>query len=277
MRHIGLFEGIGGFSLAAEWMGWETVAWCEWVKENQIVLKYYFPNAEGFGDITKSDFTKYANTIDILTGGFPCQPFSVAGERKGANDERYLWPEMLRAIREVQPRWVVGENVSGLLNWNKGVVFHEVQTSLEAEGFEVFPPTILPASGIGADHDRQRVWIVAYSRENDRRFSFQSENNGKQDKRNGEKEIGSKYWFEPQLASDCVAIIEKWANRPIATELYDGLPAGLDIETFFKIANNGYGNAIVPQLALQIFQSIEDAELETNVWRGQKQIQRGKS
>ena len=114
MKHIGLFEGIGGFSLAARWMGWETVAWCEWDPFCQHILKYHFPNAEGFGDIKKTDFTKYANRIDILTGGFPCQPYSMAGKRKGKDDERHLWPEMLRAICEIQPTWVVGENVSGL-------------------------------------------------------------------------------------------------------------------------------------------------------------------
>jgi DNA (cytosine-5)-methyltransferase 1 len=101
--HLGLFEGIGGFSLAAHWMGWKTLAWCEWNEFGQKVLTHHFPEAEGFGDITKSDFTKYANRIDILTGGFPCQPYSVAGKRKGKEDERHLWPEMLRVIGEVQP------------------------------------------------------------------------------------------------------------------------------------------------------------------------------
>jgi DNA (cytosine-5)-methyltransferase 1 len=125
--HLGLFEGIGGFSLAARWMGWETLAWCEWNEFGQKVLRHHFPKAEGFGDITKTDFTKYANTIDILTGGFPCQPYSVAGKRKGKEDERHLWPEMLRAIREVNPTFIVGENVSGIVNWNRGMVFNEVQ------------------------------------------------------------------------------------------------------------------------------------------------------
>ena len=111
MKHIGLFEGIGGFSLAARWAGWETIAWCEWNEFGQRVLRHHFPEAIGHGDITKTDFTPYADTIDILTGGFPCQPYSLAGKRKGKDDERHLWPEMLRAIREIRPRWVVGENV----------------------------------------------------------------------------------------------------------------------------------------------------------------------
>ena len=152
-RHVGLFEGIGGFSLAARWMGWETVAWCEWNPFGQQVLRHHFPEAEGFGDITKSDFTKFHGQIDILTGGFPCQPYSLAGKRLGKEDDRHLWPEMLRAIGEIRPRFVVGENVFGLVNWNGGLVFHEVQTDLEAAGYQVLP-IVLPACAVGA-------WICA--------------------------------------------------------------------------------------------------------------------
>lgn len=162
---MGLFEGIGGFSLAARWMGWETLAWCEWNEFGQKVLRHHFPEAEGFGDITKTDFTKYANRIDIITGGFPCQPYSTAGKRKGKEDERHLWPEMLRAIREVQPRYVVGENVRGLTNWNGGLVFDEVQADLEAIGYEVLP-FLLPACAVNAPHRRDRIWFVAHSKHN---------------------------------------------------------------------------------------------------------------
>lgn len=162
---MGLFEGIGGFSLAARWMGWETLAWCEWNEFGQKVLRHHFPEAEGFGDIKKTDFTKYANRIDIITGGFPCQPYSTAGKRKGKEDERHLWPEMLRAIREVQPRYVVGENVRGIVTWNGGLVFDEVQADLEAEGYEVLP-FLLPACAVNAPHRRDRIWFVAYSNRN---------------------------------------------------------------------------------------------------------------
>jgi DNA (cytosine-5)-methyltransferase 1 len=162
MRHGSLFSGIGGFDLAAEWMGWENVFHCEWNTFGQKVLHHYWPNAEQFTDITKSDFTKYANTIDILTGGFPCQPYSSAGKRLGKEDDRHLWPEMLRAIKEISPRWVVGENVLGIANWNGGLVFREVQSDLEAEGYEV-QPYVLNAASIGAPHKRDRVWFVAYS------------------------------------------------------------------------------------------------------------------
>jgi len=176
MTHLGLFEGIGGFSLAARWMGWETLAWCEWNEFGQKVLRHHFPKAEGFGDITKTDFTKYAKRIDVLTGGFPCQPYSVAGKRKGTDDDRHLWPEMLRAIREIQPRYVVGENVRGLTNWDGGVVFDQVQADLENEGYEVLP-FLLPACAVNAPHRRDRIWFVAYSKSCGRGRAKELENN----------------------------------------------------------------------------------------------------
>ena len=163
MRHGSLFSGIGGFDLAAEWMGWENVFHCEWNEFGQKVLHHYWPNAETFTDITKSDFTKYANKIDILTGGFPCQPYSMAGKRKGKEDERHLWPSMLRAIREIKPKYIVGENVFGLLNWNGGMVFDEVHSDLEFEGYEV-QAVVIPAAAVNAPHGRDRVWFVAHSK-----------------------------------------------------------------------------------------------------------------
>jgi DNA (cytosine-5)-methyltransferase 1 len=165
MKHGSLFSGIGGFDLAAEWMGWENMFHCEWNEFGQKVLKHYWPNAESYGDITKTDFTKWRGQIDIISGGFPCQPYSMAGKRKGTEDSRHLWPEMLRAIREIQPTWVVGENVPGLVNWSKGLVFEQVQIDLENEGYEVIP-FLLPACSINAPHKRERVWFVAYSARN---------------------------------------------------------------------------------------------------------------
>jgi DNA (cytosine-5)-methyltransferase 1 len=164
MTHGSLFSGIGGFDLAAEWMGWENVFHCEWNPFGQRVLKHYWPNSESFTDITKTDFTKYANKIDILTGGFPCQPYSSAGKRLGKEDERHLWPEMLRAIREISPRFVVGENVRGLLSWNGGMVFDEVCVELENLGYQV-APVVIPAAGVNAPHRRERIWFVAYAKD----------------------------------------------------------------------------------------------------------------
>jgi DNA (cytosine-5)-methyltransferase 1 len=162
MTHGSLFSGIGGFDLAAEWCGWENVFHCEWNTFGQKVLKHHFPNSISYNDITKTDFSIHRGAIDIISGGFPCQPYSSAGKRLGKEDERHLWPEMLRAIREIQPSWVVGENVRGLTNWNGGLVFDEVQTELEAEGYEVLP-FLLPACAINAPHRRDRIWFVAYS------------------------------------------------------------------------------------------------------------------
>jgi DNA (cytosine-5)-methyltransferase 1 len=162
MRHGSLFSGIGGFDLASEWMGWENVFHCEWNPFGQKVLNYYWPNAITYHDITKTDFTIHRGRIDIITGGFPCQPYSSAGKRLGKEDERHLWPEMLRAIREIQPTWVVGENVRGLTNWNGGLVFDEVQAELEAQGYQI-TPFLLPACAVNAPHRRDRIWFIAYS------------------------------------------------------------------------------------------------------------------
>ena len=114
--HASLFSGIGGAELAASWIGWTNVFHCEIQEFQRKVLEYWFPNSISYEDITKTDFTEWRGRIDVLTGGFPCQPFSVAGKRKGAEDNRYLWGEMLRAIRQIQPTWVVGENVNGILS-----------------------------------------------------------------------------------------------------------------------------------------------------------------
>jgi DNA (cytosine-5)-methyltransferase 1 len=161
MRHGSLFSGIGGFDLAAEWMGWENVFHCEWMEFPRKVLDYYFPNADSHIDICKTDFKKYANTIDILTGGFPCQPFSMAGKRKGKDDERYLWGEMLRAIQEIKPKFVIAENVFGITNIDGGLVFEQVCLDLEAEGYEV-QPFIICAAAKNAPHRRDRCWFIAF-------------------------------------------------------------------------------------------------------------------
>lgn len=161
MTHASLFSGIGGFDLAAEWAGWTNLFNCEIDPFCQRVLQHHFPNATQYTDIRETDFTVWRDRIDVLTGGFPCQPFSLAGKRQGTDDPRHLWPEMLRAIREIRPRWVVGENVRGILSWNGGMVFEQVCADLEAAGYEV-QPFVLPACGVGAPHRRDRVWFVAH-------------------------------------------------------------------------------------------------------------------
>jgi DNA (cytosine-5)-methyltransferase 1 len=170
MKLISLFSGIGGFELAAEWIGWTPIVSCEINPFGRQVLEHYWPQSYHHDDIhtlsNETITTKLGHGWNdgntILTGGFPCQPYSLAGKRLGKEDDRHLWPEMLRVIREVQPRWVVGENVFGIVNWDGGLVFNEVQADLEAEGYEV-QAYVLPAASVNAPHRRDRVWFVAHS------------------------------------------------------------------------------------------------------------------
>lgn len=314
MTHGSLFSGIGGFDLAAEWMGWENKFHCEWNPFGQKVLKHYWPKAESFNDITKTDFTKYANTIDILTGGFPCQPYSLAGKRKGKDDDRHLWPQMCRAIREIAPRWVIGENVLGLVNWNGGLVFHEVQSDLEAQGYEVWP-YVLAAASVNAPHRRDRVWFVAYNNNNGcnecngtneintskgglNAFGdiYKSNGNGDVADTNSRRLEGSKKvrrdginvkWqseFGDATNTESERLerqggqgigladistqsrIRNWNSFPTVSPICDGndgISNRLDGITFPKWRNESIkagGNAIVPQVAFQIFKTIEQYE-----------------
>lgn len=291
MTHGSLFSGIGGFDLAAEWAGWQNVFHCEWNKFGQKVLKYYWPNAESFTDITKTNFTKYENKIDVLTGGFPCQPYSMAGKRKGKNDERHLWPEMCRAIREIKPRWIVGENVYGFVNWSGGLVFNEVQTDLENEGYEV-QPFLLPAAAVNAPHRRDRIWFIAHAvsmcYRSDKFQSIRSKNGKIKSKRpqafyydtrsNGFEGIITDTKSNRLECEMAFRELEgykrpkfsikrnKWDSFPSVSPLCtrnDGLSDRLDSITFSKWRNESIkaaGNAIVPQVALQIFNAINDYE-----------------
>jgi DNA (cytosine-5)-methyltransferase 1 len=164
LKVLDLFSGIGGFALGLDSTGFfETVKFVEMDKYCQKVLQKNFPNIPIEEDIKNVKGKEYE--ADVITGGFPCQPFSVAGKQKGTNDNRYLWPEMLRLIREIKPEFVIGENVQGLINLQNGVVLRQVQDNLESEGFEV-QCFLIPASGIGAWHQRYRVWIVGHSQHN---------------------------------------------------------------------------------------------------------------
>ena len=163
MKHIDLFAGIGGFSLAARWLGWETIAFCEQDKFCQKVLRKNFgQDIEIYDDIRTFSAESFRGRCGIITGGFPCQPFSQAGAQKGRSDERHLFPQMLRVISEVRPKFVVAENVRGLLSIENGEVFAEVCSSLESEGYEVITFCV-PASAVDAPHRRDRLWIVAHA------------------------------------------------------------------------------------------------------------------
>ena len=292
MQHLGLFEGIGGFSLAARWAGWQTPVMVEWNPYCQAVLKKNFPDATIFGDIKQFDGRPYAGQIDIITGGFPCQPFSHAGKRAGTDDDRYLWPEMLRVIQEVKPAWVVGENVAGLLTMDGGRVFAGILADLENAGYrtEIF---VIPALSVGAPHLRNRVWVVANSyghlhsgkiTRGQRQASGISETNRAKhsttrmpcgansrdtpdankpglEKRKGQR--GNNGAEQPPTIGNFWR--EHW--HEVATRICrmdDGFPAGVDgignipIKTQKGKAHRleALGNAIVPQIAFQIFDAI---------------------
>ena len=152
MKLLDLFSGIGGFSLAARWANIETIQFVERDKFCQKVLMKNFPNVPIHDDIKTFDFYK---DIDVLTGGFPCQPFSVAGKKKGLSDERYLWPEMLRIIRQCRPKFIIAENVPGIIP-----MLDPILEDLEKEGYD-WRAYLIPASAIGAPHKRERLWIIA--------------------------------------------------------------------------------------------------------------------
>ena len=187
MTHASLFSGIGGPEVAAQMLGWDNIFHCEINPFGRAILEYHFPNSVSYEDITKTDFTRWNGRVDVLTGGFPCQPFSYAGKRGGANDDRYLWPQMLRAISECRPTWVIGENVAGITTMveqseivtmgEQAALFGEadtlrsyelrqrftierVCTDLENIGYAV-QPMLIPACAVGAPHRRDRVFIIA--------------------------------------------------------------------------------------------------------------------
>lgn len=233
VRHLDLFSGIGGFALAARWVGGiETVAFCEINPYAQKVLEKNFRGIPIHDDIRTLDPKRYG-TIDIITGGFPCQPYSVAGKQLGRADERDLWSEMLRIIREAKPRWVLGENSPNILNME----FDKIKTDLEAEGYEVGEPLVIPACAVGADHRRGRAWICAHL--DSVRLQGSSE-----------KEIP---WvaslpkqparvFEIERSRQCL-------SKPEMLRSLHGIPGGVD-----RII--ALGNAIVPQVAAEILRAI---------------------
>lgn len=308
MKHGSLFSGLGGFDLAAEWMGWDNIFHCEWMEFPRKVLDYHFPNADSHIDICKTDFKKYANEIDILTGGFPCQPFSMAGKRKGTDDERYLWGEMLRAIQEIKPTFVIAENVAGILSIDDGLVFEQVCLDLEAEGYEV-QPFIIPASAKNAPHRRDRVWFIATNTDGIRLEHTtqggniqESTRTPQEERRNVAKSIETNgidgnatdtlykglqggqeinRWKKHNTKRgrngfnfgavsqnnewNAKQFFQKFPTQPPICGGDDGLPTQLDGITFPKWraeSIKGYGNAIVPQIALEIFKQLEKLYLE---------------
>jgi DNA (cytosine-5)-methyltransferase 1 len=254
MTHGSLFSGIGGFDLAAEWMGWENKFHCEWNPFGQKVLKYYWPEAESFNDITKSNFEKYAGTIDVISGGFPCQDASIAkqcGEgQQGLKGKRTgLFYEMLRCISEIKPKYIVAENVANILKTNEGNDFRTILHELSAMGYNA-EWRVCYASEVGAAHRRARCYLVAYPNsirllQNESFFC----------------DVHTKI---PQvrrfIAGTTASVGVHWPIEPPVQYVDDGLPDRLDGSTFSKWRNESIkagGNAIVPQVAFQIFKAIQ--------------------
>jgi len=345
MNHGSLFSGIGGFDLAAEWMGWNNVFQVEWDEWCRKVLAKNFPESLRFGDIVefnkqlkdgqiitdtdsqrsrqvrkditngkrwrKSDDNRqmgkngqfendrrlYLPRIDIITGGFPCQPFSHAGKRKGTDDSRYLWPEMLTTIRTLKPTYVVGENVAGLVSMEDGKTLERIFLDLENEGYTI-ESFIIPACGVGAWHRRDRIWIIAYS-DRIRGSKYKARDVGKiqtpimgcskdvsdtnsqrpqrwnsrelqecsykQSIGQGNSQNNRKYWeFEPDVGG-MVTRLSPWMDG-----YWDREPEGVPrVTTGVKDRVNrlkGLGNAVVPQIAFEIFKAIESYDKRHNTF-----------
>lgn len=308
MLHLDLFSGIGGFALAADWV-WPGIEhiFCDNDKFCQQVLSKHWPNSKIYGDIrtlttnaesgksreqTKQEGWKNTSRgsikVDLLTGGFPCQPFSQAGQRKGTADDRYLWPEMFRVIREFSPLWVIAENVGGLVTWNEGLVLEQVCTDLESEDYEV-QPFIIPAVSVNAPHRRDRVWIVAnklnkrlegcfqktkrYSGQCDRKRSNKEQNSDVKNPniQRGSRRSESTGQVLERQSSEIKDAIPSWEENwfEVAAELCrvdDGLSAELDYAGWSKARHRierlkSLGNAIVPQVAYQIMKAIDIVDI----------------
>lgn len=270
MRHGSLFSGIGGFDLAAEWIGWENVFHCEIDSKAQKVLKKRFPETRLIKDVRDiyrfadeyedlygdrevmwcarhnkdfsdcecigcSEWDDEIGIIDIITAGFPCQPFSNSGKLKGTNDERNMWPETIRIIQCIKPKWFVGENVPGIVSWDNGKFFSELQNQIKKEGYEVWS-IVIPASAVGAEHERERIWIIA----NDKSQRIQR--------------VWAKREQQPRSLGTALLPLRnsngEWQVEPDIRRTNDGVPRKMDR---LKLI----GNAIVPQVAYEIFKAIE--------------------
>ena len=297
LTHASLFSGIGGAEIAADWAGWQNLFHCEINPFCRRVLEYHYPNSKSYDNITETDFTPWRGKVTVLTGGFPCQPFSLGGRRKGADDDRYLWPQMLRAIREIQPAWVVGENVNGirsmvqsreeaemasggmlfrenhLIRARERFTFEEICGSLEREGYSV-QTFVIPACAVGAPHRRDRVWFVANAGVNrcrqrtDKPFPVPERDTASDIGESGENRAtadtqesqGERRPFPTGCPQDW------WREFPTQSPVCggdDGLPERLDGITFprWRMESiKAYGNTWVPQVAYEIFHAINMEE-----------------
>ena len=242
LQHLDLFSGIGGFSLGLESAGLaKTVAFCDIDNFCQEVLKKHWPEVPIFSNVKELTYEKLKtngiNKIDIITGGYPCQPFSVAGRKKGEEDPRHVWPEYFRLIKELRPTWVIGENVGGHIKLG----LDSVLSDLESEGYSARTFSISAAS-IGANHKRERVWILANSKSSNR-------NEYEINKEHGEPETQKIFGDRGGLSG----VSSRWKVEPDVGRVADGLPNTMD-------RLKSLGNSVVPQIPYLIADCIRRIE-----------------
>ena len=278
LKVLDLFSGLGGFSLGLERTGcFKTTAFCDNNKYSRLLLQKHWKGVKIYNDVREinkeqleSDGIQFP---DIITGGFPCQPFSVAGKQKGTSDDRHLWPEMFRIVKEFTPRWIIGENVKGLTNIEKGMVFESVCTDLEGEGYEVRAFNI-PAAGVGAPHRRERIWIVA-SLEDSRRSLRSWSKFGEKDENEIRKRYADQHQRPGSTSESNVADASAgrrasqegerqtrgngtehkgwWSTEPNVGRVANGVSGRV-----YRL--RALGNSIVPQIATEIGYAIIKAE-----------------
>ena len=258
MMFLDLFAGIGGFSLGLERAGMQCVGQVEIDEYCQAVLRKHWPNVPKWRDIYEFKGSE-CGAVDLVCGGFPCQPFSCAGKRSGKKDDRYLWPEMLRVIKTLRPAWVFGENVVNI----DGLVLDQVYLDLEGIGFEIAPPLEIPAVAVGAPHLRFRTWIVAHS-ENSRLERTKSTRNScaaglPTECCSSLADTGRKRYRKPEasLQSRRAGTIRRgwWAVEPDVGRVAHGVPRRVD-----RI--KALGNAVVPQVVEIIGKAIMEADVQ---------------
>lgn len=243
MRFGSLFSGIDGFGFAAEALGWEVIFQVEIDEFAQSILRARFKNSDKHFNIEDFNGQKYRSAIDVLAGGFPCQPFSLSGNRKGREDDRFLWSHFIRVVREIRPPFVVAENVSGLISIEHGVLFNEILISLENEGYETFP-IIIPSSAVNALHDRTRLFIVAHA--TGQRLQKNPVQNGTPFK----IELQSKQELITRMA------LSPYNRRaePGTHGNADALPITLDESRLHAL-----GNSVDPYLVYQLFKALQQS------------------
>ena len=266
MNVLDLFSGIGGFSLGLQRAGMKTIAFCEIDKYCQKVLKKNFPDIPIYDDVCKLNGSDINEPVDLICGGFPCQPFSFAGKRLGAEDDRHLWPEYLRLIQELKPTWIIGENVAGLINMG----LDNVLSDLEGAGYSS-RTFVIPAVAVDAKHRRDRLWIVGYSnlyvrgeqrnflphandrgiRRGEQQSESTQETHGKlayttSIRQQGQREFEQRSSSTPDKKRQTnttfsIGIKSEWSIEPELGRVAHGIPHRMD-------RLKGLGNAVVPQI-----------------------------